>query len=108
MFDAALADYATQMIAILKLTGDFHGESFELMPWQEKIIRDVYGTLNERRCRQYRYIYIETAKKNAKSQLIAGSGSCTCSTDPNRTVRSCCAPATRTRPARTSTNRWWK
>ena len=74
MYDAELADYAVQMISILKLTGDFHGQPFMLMPWQDKIIRDVYGTISERGIRQYRYIYIETAKKNAKSQLIAGIG----------------------------------
>jgi phage terminase large subunit-like protein len=72
MFNATLADRAVQFISLLKLTGDFHGQPFDLMPWQEKIVRDVFGTLNKRGYRQYRYVYISTAKKNAKSILGIG------------------------------------
>lgn len=71
MFDSRLATRATRFIELLKLTGDFHGLPFALMDWQKQIITDVYGTINERGTRQYRYIYIETAKKNAKSQLTS-------------------------------------
>jgi len=74
MFSSPLADHATDFISHLKLTGDFHGQPFAVMPWQTKIVRDVYGTLDETGRRQYRYVYIETAKKNAKSQFIAGIG----------------------------------
>jgi phage terminase large subunit-like protein len=44
---------------------------FELLPWQRRIIRDVYGTMNDRGVRQYRYAYLEIPKKNGKSELVA-------------------------------------
>jgi phage terminase large subunit-like protein len=72
MFDEALAARAVKIIKLLKLTGDFHGQPFDMMPWHEKIVRDVFGTLNKRGYRQYRYVYISTAKKNAKSILGIG------------------------------------
>lgn len=74
MFDEELADRAVRFIELMKLTGDFHGQPFELVPWQKQIVWDVYGTLNVRGVRQYRYVYVECAKKNAKSQLTAGVG----------------------------------
>jgi phage terminase large subunit-like protein len=74
MFDEKKAQRAVRFIELMKLTGDFHGQPFNLIPWQRQIVWDVYGTLNERGVRQYRYVYVECAKKNAKSQLTAGVG----------------------------------
>lgn len=74
MFDTTLADRAVRFIELMKLTGDFHGQPFKLIPWQRQIVADVYGTLNERGVRKYRYVYVECAKKNAKSQLTAAVG----------------------------------
>jgi phage terminase large subunit-like protein len=42
-----------------------------LEPWQEKIVRDIFGTLNEDGTRQYRTVYIEIPRKNGKSELAA-------------------------------------
>jgi phage terminase large subunit-like protein len=75
-FDIAKANYPIAFIENLKLTGDFHGKPFTLMPWQRKIIRDVFGTVDELGFRTYRYVYVECAKKNAKSQIGAGIGLC--------------------------------
>lgn len=72
MYNAKLAERRVQFIELLKLTGDFYGQPFTLMDWQKQIVRDVYGTLNQREVRQFRYVYIECAKKNAKSKLGAG------------------------------------
>lgn len=74
MFDEAKANKAIRFIELMKLTGDFHGKPFQLMPWQKQIVRDVYGTMNERGVRQFRHVYVECAKKNAKSQLTSGIG----------------------------------
>lgn len=74
MFDKKKAERAVRFMQLLKLTGDFHGQPFFLMPWQHQIVWDVYGTMNARGVRQYRYVYVECAKKNAKSQLTAGVG----------------------------------
>lgn len=45
-----------------------------LLNWERKIIQDVYGTINENGYRQYRFAYVETPKKNGKSELAAGAG----------------------------------
>lgn len=74
MFDEALADRAVRFIELLKLTADFHGQPYRMIDWQRDLVRDVFGTLNERGVRQYRHVYVEIAKKNAKSQLAAALG----------------------------------
>ena len=61
-------------IQCLKHTkGEFHGQPFHLLPWQEKIIRDVFGTVrdDDLSMRQYTTAYIEIPKKNGKSELGA-------------------------------------
>lgn len=68
-FNTELANRPIRFIEHLKLTGDFHGQPFVLMPWQRKIIRDVFGTVDEQGMRIYRNVYVECAKKNAKSQI---------------------------------------
>ena len=48
MYSQAHADRAVAFFEGLKHTkGKFHGEPFKLLPWEEKIIREVYGTLKE-------------------------------------------------------------
>ena len=54
--------------------GIFHGKQFNPLLWQEKIIKDVYGTLKPNGYRQYKKIYIELPKKNGKSGLLSGLG----------------------------------
>lgn len=74
MFSEAKARRVTQFIKCLKHTkGEFHGEPFKLLPWQEKIIRDVFGTVrdDDPSMRQYNTAYIEIPKKNGKSELGA-------------------------------------
>ena len=74
MFSEAKARRVTQFIECLKHTkGEFHGEPFKLLPWQEKIIRDVFGTVrdDDPSMRQYNTAYIEIPKKNGKSELGA-------------------------------------
>ena len=71
-YDDEKAERAIGFISNLKLTGDFHGRPFQLMPYMEEIVREVYGTLNAQGVRLYRDIYLEVAKKNAKSELGAG------------------------------------
>jgi phage terminase large subunit-like protein len=68
------ADLAVEFYSLLRHTkGAFHGQPFTLLPWEEKVIRDVYGTLREDGSRQYRYVYIEIPKKNGKSEIAAGA-----------------------------------
>ena len=73
MFDEAKAQRTVGFINCLKHTkGRWRGQPFELLPWQEKIIRDVFGTVKENGYRQYNTAYVEIPKKNGKSELAAG------------------------------------
>ena len=74
MFDERKARRVTGFIECLRHTkGDFHGKPFKLLPWQEKIIRDVFGTVrdDDPTMRQYTTAYIEIPKKQGKSELGA-------------------------------------
>ena len=73
-FDERKARRAVRFIEALRHTkGEFHGQPFRLLPWQEKIIRDVFGTVrdDDLSMRQYTTAYIEIPKKNGKSELGA-------------------------------------
>lgn len=72
MFDKEKADRAVKFIRLLKHTkGRWAGVLFNLHPWQEKIIRDIFGTVKADGSRQYRTAYIEIPRKNGKSELGA-------------------------------------
>lgn len=72
MYDEAKADHAVNFINCLKHTkGQWRGVSFDLLPWQDKIIRDIFGTVKENGYRQYNTAYVEIPKKNGKSELAA-------------------------------------
>ena len=73
-FDERKAQRVVRFIEALRHTkGEFHGQPFHLLPWQEKIIRDVFGTVRDDNptMRQYTTAYIEIPKKNGKSELGA-------------------------------------
>jgi phage terminase large subunit-like protein len=66
------ADYAVAFIQALRHTsGIWDGRPFELIDWQEQIIRDVFGVLKPNGYRQFNTAYIEIPKKNGKSELAA-------------------------------------
>ena len=74
VFDERKAQRVVRFIEALRHTkGEFHGQPFHLLPWQEKIIRDVFGTVrdDDPSMRQYTTAYIEIPKKNGKSELGA-------------------------------------
>lgn len=71
-YDRNAADYAVNFIECLCHTkGTWAGEPFELIDWQEQIIRDVFGTLKPNGYRQFNTAYIEIPKKQGKSELAA-------------------------------------
>lgn len=73
-FDERKAQRVVRFIEALRHTkGEFHGQPFHLLPWQEKIIQDVFGTVrdDDHTMRQYTTAYIEIPKKNGKSELGA-------------------------------------
>lgn len=68
----SLADRAVAFINSLKHTkGVWYGKNFELLPWQDKIVRDIFGTLKPNGYRQYNTAYVEIPKKQGKSELAA-------------------------------------
>ena len=72
MFDEEKAAHAVQFINCLKHTkGKWRGIPFELLPWQDQIIRTLFGTVKENGYRQYNTCYCEIPKKNGKSELAA-------------------------------------
>ncbi|RQN12500.1 terminase large subunit [Clostridium butyricum] len=72
MFDAMKAQRAVKFINNLKHTkGVWHGVPFDLLPWQDKIITDIFGNVKEDGFRQYNTAYVEIPKKNGKSEIAA-------------------------------------
>ena len=71
-YDAKKADRAVKFIENLNHTkGEWFGQRFWLLPWQERIIRDIFGIVREDGTRQFRMAFIEIGKKNGKSELAA-------------------------------------
>lgn len=71
-YDKSTADYAVAFIENLCHTkGTWAGKPFELIDWQEQIIRDLFGTLKPNGYRQFNTAYIEIPKKQGKSELAA-------------------------------------
>jgi phage terminase large subunit-like protein len=71
-YDHRRADFAVNFISMLRhTTGEWHGKPFQLIPWQEQIIRDIFGIVGEDGYRQFRMAYVEVGKKNGKSELAA-------------------------------------
>jgi phage terminase large subunit-like protein len=53
-YDKHTADNAVAFINCLKHTkGEWYGLPFDLIDWQEQIIRDVFGILKPNSCRQF-------------------------------------------------------
>lgn len=72
VYDKVAADYAVSFIECLCHTkGTWAGKPFELIDWQEQIIRDVFGILKPNGYRQFTNAYVEIPKKMGKSELAA-------------------------------------
>lgn len=71
-YDKEKADFAVDFIEQLCHTkGVWAGERFELIDWQEQIIRDLFGIVKSNGYRQFNTAYIEIPKKQGKSELAA-------------------------------------
>ncbi len=71
-YDANCADYAVGFIECLCHTkGTWAGKPFELIDWQERIIRDIFGILKKNGYRQFNTAYVEIPKEQGKSELAA-------------------------------------
>lgn len=71
-YDKAKADRAVAFVRNLRHTkGKWAGKPFTLLPWQEQIVRDLFGVVKPDGKRQFRSAYVEIPKKNGKSELAA-------------------------------------
>ena len=71
-YSKEMADYAVGFIECLSHTkGTWAGKPFELIDWQEQIIRDLFGTIKPNGYRQFNTAYVEIPKKMGKSELAA-------------------------------------
>lgn len=72
IYNKDLADYSVSFIECLTHTkGTWAGKAFTLLPWQEQIIRDLFGVVKPNGYRQFNTAYIEIPKKMGKSELAA-------------------------------------
>ena len=66
-YDKEAADIVVGFIEQLQHTkGEFYKQPFELIDWQEQIVRDVFGILKPDGYRQFNTAYIEVPKKCGK------------------------------------------
>lgn len=71
-YDKAKADRAVTFIENLCHTkGKWSGKRFWLLPWQEQLIRDIFGIVKPDGNRQFRTAFVEICKKVGKSELAA-------------------------------------
>lgn len=71
-YDKAKADRAVKFIENLCHTkGKWAGKRFWLLPWQEQLIRDIFGIVKPDGNRQFRTAFVEICKKVGKSELAA-------------------------------------
>ncbi len=54
-------------------TGEWARQSFELLPWQCFVIGSLYGWKRKDGLRRFRTAYVEVARKNGKSVMLAGT-----------------------------------
>ena len=76
-YDEKKADRAVRFIENLKHTkGKWAGKPFWLFPWQEQVIRDVFGIVDENGKRQFRTAFVEIGKKNQIRFLVTAMWLC--------------------------------
>jgi len=71
-FDHEAAQLAVDFIQLLKHSkGEYAGQYFTLQPWQEDIIRELFGWKCEDGSRRYRKLILEIGRGNGKTALAA-------------------------------------
>ncbi|GLS79901.1 terminase large subunit [Paracoccus marinus] len=73
VWDAAAALHAIEFFSHLRhSTGEWAGQPFDLQPWQQFVVGSVFGWKRADGLRRFRTAYVEVARKNGKSALLAG------------------------------------
>ncbi|WP_423207193.1 terminase large subunit [Paracoccus yeei] len=72
-WDRAAALHAIEFFSHLRhSTGEWAGQQFDLQPWQQFVVGSVFGWKRADGLRRFRTAYVEVARKNGKSALLAG------------------------------------
>ena len=106
-YDKDAADYAVMFIESLCHTkGTWAGKPFELIDWQEQIIRDLFGVLKPNGYRQFNTAYIEIPRNRANRSLPPPWRSCFSVGTARNGLRCMAAPLTATRQRSCLMWRW--
>ena len=71
-YDKRRANRAVSFIQQLQHTnGEWDNKPFLLLPWQEEIVRNIFGVIKENGYRQFSTAFVECPKKQGKSELAA-------------------------------------
>lgn len=74
-FDDNAAQHAIDFYQFLKHSkGEWAGQVFVLEPWQQFVIWVLFGWKRQDGTRRFRTAYLEVARKNGKTTLLAGIG----------------------------------
>ena len=74
IWDADAARHAIAFFSHLRhSTGEWANQPFELQPWQAFVIGSLYGWKRVDGLRRFRTAYVEVARKNGKSVMLAGT-----------------------------------
>ena len=64
-YDEEKAERAVKFIEMLCHTkGEFAGKPFLLLPWQMRLVKDLFGVVKEDGTRQFKTAFVEIPKKN--------------------------------------------
>ena len=70
-YDPDKADRAVRFIEMLPHTkGRWAGKPFWLLPWQEQIIRDLFGIVKADGTRQFRMAYVEIPRRTERANWL--------------------------------------
>src|SRR5262245_25719489 len=67
------AEHAVRFFNALPHTGDYHGQPFQLRPWQEQSVRAVFGPRNADNTRRIRKVFQALPRKQGKTELVAAA-----------------------------------
>jgi phage terminase large subunit-like protein len=59
------------IVSLTHFTGKYAGKPFELSPWEEFIVANLYGFYNLDGTRRFQTAYLEMARKQGKTALVA-------------------------------------
>lgn len=58
--------------ALRHTVGTWAGKPFELLPWQQWVLWNIYGWYRKDGTRRFNYVYLGTSRKQGKTTLLAG------------------------------------